>query len=50
MGQVISRCGGLGLKCSEKGKKVCMALGIQFFLLLELTLQGRKIIPKTLLI
>jgi len=37
------------LKGGEKGKEVDMALGIQLFLLLELTLQGRKISPKSLI-
>ena len=40
---------GQELEGLEKGKEVCMSLGVQLFLLLELSLQSRKIIPKTLI-
>ena len=45
----ISWCWGLWLEGGEEGKEVGMALGIQLFLLLELTLQCRKISPKSLI-
>ena len=45
---MISRCGGLGLECGEEGKEVSMALGVELFLLLELTLKGREISLKPL--
>jgi len=45
---VISRCWGLRLECGEEGKEVCMALGIELFFLLELTLKGDEISLKPL--
>ena len=36
------------LECGEEGKEVSMTLGVEFFLLLELTLKGSKISLKPL--
>jgi len=47
-GRVISRCWGLGLEGGEEGKEVWMALGIELFFFLELTLKGREISLKPL--
>ena len=39
---------GAWLECGEEGKEVSMALGVELFLLLELTLKGREISLKPL--
>jgi len=41
-------CWVLGLECDEEGKEVSMALGIELFFLLELTLKGSEISLKPL--
>jgi len=45
---LISRCWRLGLECGEEGKEVCMALGVELFFLLEITLKGSEISLKPL--
>ena len=46
---MISRGRRFGLEGSEKSEEVGMALSIQLFLFLELTLQYREISPKPLI-
>ena len=36
------------MECGEEGKEVCMALSIELFFLLELTLKGSEISLKPL--
>jgi len=45
---LISRSWGLGLECGEESKEVCMALGVDLFFFLELTLKGSEISLKPL--
>jgi len=46
---MISRGWRFGLQGSEKSEEVGMTLSIQLLLFLELTLQGREIIPEPLI-